>query len=236
MTAFAHGGWLRHGCPSIVALTLAMCGVSRPSVAQDRPALFAGAVAGFSTLSADAGSVTSGPAAAVSLYEPRNGPAVNAFVGIHLSDYFSLQANWIWNRNDLRLLSSFTTPQGGGFYEQRRNSRQHAVVFDGLIYFRGLDSAVRPYLGTGLSIFHFSSRDHVAAVAYGLAPPSGAIASTRIGVRSHVGIDFELSPRLSFRYSFSETISRNPISPTLSPPGQHVMMNFQNLFGIVRRF
>ena len=36
--------------------------------------------------------------------------------------------------------------------------------------------------------------------------------------RSHVGIDMRLSRRLAFRYSFSETINRNPISPSLSPP------------------
>jgi hypothetical protein len=149
---------------------------------------------------------------------------------------FSAQANWMWNRNDLMLVSSFVTPQGGGFYEQTRHSRQHAVVLDGLIYFRRLDSAVRPYLGTGLSVLHFASRDVVGSSNHGLAEPGGEIASTRIGLRPHVGIDLRLSRRLSFRCSFSETISGNPISPSLTPPGRRGLMNFQNLFGFVGGF
>src|SRR5215467_14070834 len=40
----------------------------------------------------------------------------------------------------------------------------------------------------------------------------------------------------AFRYTFSETLSKNPISDRLSPPGQHSRKNFQNLFGFVRRF
>jgi hypothetical protein len=70
----------------------------------------------------------------------------------------------------------------------------------------------------------------------GLAAPIGDIASTRVAVRSHVGIDLRLSRRVSFRYSFSEMISGNPISPTLTPPGRRGLMNFQNLFGFVGRF
>jgi hypothetical protein len=41
---------------------------------------------------------------------------------------------------------------------------------------------------------------------------------------------------VTFRYSFSETISGNPISPSLTPPGERPLMNFQNLFGFVARF
>ena len=29
----------------------------------------------------------------------------------------------MWNTNDLTLVSSFTTPQAGAFYEQQRSSR-----------------------------------------------------------------------------------------------------------------
>jgi outer membrane protein W len=172
----------------------------------------------------------------VSLYEPNNGPALNVFAGVDIAQYFSVQANWMWNSNDLTLLSSFTTAQTGAFYQQHRDSRQHAVVLDGLIYFRRMDSAIRPYLGTGLSVLHFSSDEIAVSAAQGLPPPSARIASTRIGLRSHVGIDFKLSRRLSFRYSFSETISGNPISPSLTPQGSRGLMNFQNLFGFVGRF
>lgn len=218
--------------PLAFAITL----VSVPAAAEDERHNFVGALFGVSALSADARSVTTCADAAVSLYEPKNGPALNIFAGVHIAQYLSIQANWIWNRNDLTLFSSFTAPQAGGFYEQRRHSRQHAVVLDGLIYFRRLDSAIRPYLGTGLSVLHFSSEAATGSAARGLTLPSGRIASTRIGLRSHVGIDFKLSRHLAFRYSFSETISGNPISPSLTPPGRRGLMNFQNLFGFVSQF
>jgi hypothetical protein len=206
-----------------------------PVAAQDDSRAYAGALFGVSALSADAQAVTAGAAAAVSLYDPKNGPALNLFAGIHIAQYFAIQANWMWNQNDLTLVSSYTTPQAGSFYEQTRDSSQHAVVFDGLIYFRRLGSLIRPYLGTGLSVVHFSSNEGDSR-AQGLSPPAGEIASTHIGLRSHVGIDFRLSRQLAFRYSFSETISGNPIGPSLTPPGQRPLMNFQNLFGFVGRF
>jgi hypothetical protein len=226
----------RHRLVRLFALVAAVSLTSPPASAQDPPRIFAGGLFGISTLSADARSVTSGPELTLSLYEPENGPALNVFAGLHVAQYFSLQANWIWNRNDVTLVSSLVSPQGGAFYEQRRHSHQHAIVLDGLIYFRRLDSAVRPYLGTGVSLLHFSSGDVVSTSVHGLAPPAGEIASTRIGLRSHVGIDLRLSRRINFRYSFSEMISGNPISPSLTPPGHRALMNFQNLFGFVAQF
>jgi hypothetical protein len=206
-----------------------------PVAAQDDSRAYAGALFGVSALSADAQAVTAGAAAAVSLYDPKNGLALNVFGGVHVAQYFAIQVNWMWNRNDLTLVSSYSSPQGGGFYEQTRDSSQQALVVDGLIYFRRLDSSIRPYLGTGLSIVHFSSEE-IDSRAQGLSPPAGAITSTHIGLRSHVGIDFRLSRQISFRYSFSETISGNPIGPSLVPPGRRPLMNFQNLFGFVSRF
>jgi outer membrane protein W len=218
-----------------LALLVQLMSVSA-AAQEDEPRFFAGGLFGVSALSADGRAVTTRDSAAVSQYDPHNGLALNVFAGIHLAQYFSLQANWMWNRNDLTLVSSFTAPGTSAFYEQHRESRQHAVVFDGLIYFRRLDSAIRPYLGTGLSVLHFSSEEHSLAATQGVSPPAGTIASTRIGFRSHVGIDFRLSRHVTFRYSFSETISGNPISPSLTPPGERPLMNFQNLFGFVARF
>jgi len=51
-----------------------------------------------------------------------------------------------------------------------------------------------------------------------------------------VGIDVKLGKGWTFRYTFSETLSKNPISDRLSPPGQHSLKNFQNLFGFIRQF
>lgn len=224
------------GAPLIVALTLLAWLPCLPAEAQDDSRLFAGGLFGISALSPDARSVAAGSEAALSLYDPQIGPALNLFAGVHVAQYFSIQANWMWNRNDITLVSSFSRPQAGGYYEQVRRSDQHAVVLDGLIYFRRLNSAIRPYLGTGLSVRRFSSTDVISSAAHGLDPPNGDIVSTRVGLRSHVGIDFRLSRHVSFRYSFSETIGGNPISPSLTPPGRRGLMNFDNLFGFVARF
>jgi outer membrane protein W len=204
--------------------------------AQEHERLFAGALVGISTLSADGRSVVAPTGAALSLYKPENGLALNLFAGVHVARFFSLQANYMWNRNDLTLVSSFATADGGGFYEQRRRSTQHAVVADALVYFRGLDSAIRPYLGTGLSVVRFDSRTVDTSVESNLAAPAVEAASRRIALRSAVGIDVALSRHVRLRYSFSETLSGNPISPQLTPAGQRGLANFQNLFGIVARF
>lgn len=227
------------GCRYVrrLAVTLLLVTTSMPAAAQDNRRVFVGALFGVSALSADARAVTDSTSAAVSLYDPANGPAVNVFGGVHLVEYFSIQANWMWNRNNVTLLSSFAGSAGGGFVEQRRHSRQHAFVLDGLIYFRRRDSLIRPYLGTGLSLIRFSSDAPTPSVsAAALMPPAGAISSTQLGLRSHVGIDFRFSRYIAFRYSFSETISGNPISQALTPPGRRGMMNFQNLFGLVGSF
>lgn len=211
--------------------------LARPAAAQDaprRPSAFGGALFGVSTLSADATASTAADAA-LSMYAPENGAAVTLFGGVHAFEYFSVQGNWIWNRNDLTLISAFTAA-GGGFYEQPRSSRQHALVLDGLIYFRRRDSRLRPYLGTGLAIVRFVSDERGTARSQNLLPPAGTITSTKLALRSHVGIDVRLSRRLDFRYSFSETIGGNPISPLLTPPARRGLANFQNLFGFVARF
>jgi hypothetical protein len=210
--------------------------VAVPATAQDIERGFGGALIGVSTLSADGRSVTSSTDASLSLYKPENGLAVDVFGGWHLANYFSVQANYMWNRNDLTLVSSFVTPSGGGFYDQQRTSEQHVFVADTLVYFRRLDSRIRPYLGTGLAIIRFASRDIERTVTNNLPAPQADIAATKVGLRSHVGIDFRLSRRVSFRYSFSETISGNPISPALTPEGERRLANFQNLFGFVMHF
>ena len=60
--------------------------------------------------------------------------------------------------------------------------------------------------------------------------------STHSLLRVAVGVDVTFVKGWSARYSFSESLSGNPISQQLSPPGQRNLANFQNLFGIVRAF
>lgn len=222
--------------PILPVLVVGVLMVPATAIAQAERRGFAAVLVGVSALSADSAAVTDVPAAEVSLYKPESGIALNVLAGMHLSRYFSIQANYIWNRNDLTLVSSFLGPTASGFYQQERQSAQHAVVGDVLIYFRPLGSALRPYLGTGACIVRFASRDILHSVASNLDPPAGDITAIKVALRSHVGIDFALSDHVMFRYSFSETISGNPISPVLMPEGARGLMNFQNLFGMLVRF
>jgi hypothetical protein len=115
---------------------------------------YAGAIGGISTLSADAGAQRTARGLNLSSYGPANGGALNVFAGAHLFNYFSVQANYIWNRNDLVLNSSGAS----GFYQQARTSSQYAGILDFLIYFRRRSSWVRPYLGTGTGLIHLTAR------------------------------------------------------------------------------
>ncbi len=196
---------------------------------------YAGAIGGISTLSADAGAQATGTSLSLSSYSPDNGPALNVFVGLHLHNYFSVQADYIWNRNDL-LLSS-TSSASNTFYQQERSSSQNAAVADFLIYFRRRGSRIRPYLGTGGGLLHLTSTAGAFLQTSGTpALPPASFSSTRPLFRSHVGIDVRLASKIDFRYSFSESLSKNDISRHLSPPAPRRLANFQNLFGFVFRF
>lgn len=203
--------------------------------AQESSRSFIGAVVGISTLSADARSVTTADTVAISLYKPENGPALNVFFGVVVEDYVTIQANYIWNRNDLTLLSTRATRIEQSFYEQRRNSSQHAMVGDVLVYFRERRSRIRPYLSGGVGVLRFESQAGSEVDVRGAAlAPSRSFAATAAVLRVAVGMDLAVGGRWRFRYSFSEAISRNPISAELSPSGQRNLANFQNLFGLIR--
>ena len=203
--------------------------------AQPSPRLFVGAVAGISTLSADARSEIMPTGVDVSLYKPENGAALNLVFGVHFHDYVTVQANYVGNRNDVVLTSVRSTDMGTAFYEQPRTSSQDAVVGDLLAYFRERRSALRPYLSVGLGVVRLQSKAvGESRVRNRALPPS--VQATRTALRIAVGIDVALGSAWSARYSFSESLSGNPISAQLSPPGQRRLANFQNLFGVVRAF
>jgi hypothetical protein len=212
---------------------LLLCAVG--SLASAEVAPYVGAIGGISTLSADAGARATTSGLSLSSYSPQNGGALNLFVGLHLHNYFSLQADYIWNENDLVLNSAASGSKT--FYQQERSSTQQAGVLDFLIYFRRRGSRIRPYLGTGGGILHLSSRAG-PLLGSGRAPvlPPAAFSATRPLFRSHVGIDLRLSHRVDLRYSFSESLSKNDLSKHLSPPAPRRLANFQNLFGFVVRF
>ena len=202
-----------------------------------RRAPLAGAVAGIATLSADGRAVVGPTTADASLYKPENGAAVNVLAGVHLSDYFSVQGNYVWNRNVLTLSSIRSSDGVAAFFEERRESSQHAIIGDALFYFRGRQSWARPYLSAGVGVVRFQSNTPtVLAERGGLARAPAAFVSTDPALRVAVGIDLGAAAGWRFRYSFSETISRNPVSARLSPPAERRLANFQNLSGAVKAF
>ena len=192
---------------------------------------------GVSTLSADGRAVLDATGSAVSLYKPDNGFTGHFFAGRHLSDFLTFQASYGWNRNTLTLTSVQVAAGVERSLEQSYSARHHTVVSDLLLYFRARSSRLRPYLSAGAGVAHFSGAGGRTIFSRGSpAPPAARFSSTDPCFRVAVGIDIRLRDSLSFRYSFAETLQRNPVSRQLSPPGSRNLANFQNLFGLVWGF
>ena len=191
---------------------------------------FVAAMGGISTLSAD-GATQLGSVNAVSLYTPENGPALNLAGGVHLNDWFSLQGNYVWNRNDLAI----TEIEGLASLQLDRHSSQNSAIADLLLYFRSRRSRIRPYLSVGSGFVRLRS-ESAGPVAGTLTPVPPQIDGVKWPLRVAVGIDLLFWRGWGFRYSFSETITGNPFSAALDPPGSRGLANFQNLFGFVKYF
>ncbi len=220
---------------SLVVVVVLLAGVTTVAAQEDRAYL--GVIAGFSILSADGRSVTTVDRSSVSLYSPENGPALNLFGGWALGNYVSVQGNYIWNRNRLTLTSTEALETGVRFYEQTRTSSHHSVFGDVLVYFRARGERIRPYLSTGVGLVRLESLDERTLVQTGgIDLPPAVFSDTTVALRVAVGIDVRVGRGWAVRYSFSEFIGPNPISQQINPPGEHALMNFQNLFGIVRSF
>lgn len=195
----------------LIALKLTALNVA----AQDR---YVSVLGGFAALSGDAATDFLQQTPRVSLYDPKNGLALNVAGGIHLNDWVSLQGNYIWNRNEVTL----TEVQGLAFQERKSKTKQNAAGADALLYFRPRRARIRPYLSVGIAAVHISTAD----IASNWYP----------GLRVAVGIDLMMRNGWGFRYSFSEMLTKNAFNEIITPPGRRNLMNFQNLFGFVKYF
>jgi Outer membrane protein beta-barrel domain len=216
-----------------IALAFFLAGCRTAARAQ----LYAGVLGGVASISGDARSMLSSGSSAFSSYDPKNGGAIEVLAGKHLSNYFTVQANYIWNANNM-------TVSGGTFiggtqqaYQEYRSSYQLSVLGNVLVYFRNRDSRLRPYLSVGTGLLHFSSTQQRVDQALGgpVLPPHN-FDSKMIALNVPVGIDVALGRGWALRYTFSENISGNPIDDHLSPSGQHSFKTFLNLFGFSKRF
>jgi Outer membrane protein beta-barrel domain len=199
--------------------------------------LYAGVLGGVSSLSGDTRSLVTSDSVAFSSYDPKNGGEVSLLFGKHFSDYFSAQASYTWNENELSLSAGSSGSGAPLAYQETRSSSQQTVLGNVLVYFRARSSRLRPYLSVGSGFVHFgSTQENIQQVLEAPILPPHRFSAKRVVLNVPVGMDLNLGNGWAFRYTFSETISTNPISKRLSPSGQHTFKNFQNLFGFVRRF
>lgn len=173
--------------------------------------VFVAGLAGTAALSG-ASVIRAAPPTAAN-YDPKVGLAANIAVGYHFNDWVSAQAGYIWNRNLL-----ITSQLAGTVFSQSETTHtQTAAAFDAMLYFRPRPSRLRPYLSAGLGVVNVL--DEYTA-----------------GLRVAVGIDVSLGKGWGLRYSFSEMVSANPFATALRPPAAGKLMNFQNLFGVMKTF
>ena len=219
---------------TVIALALLVVLCSRTPV---QGQVYVGVLGGVSALSGDARSTFSSSSSAFSSYDPKNGGTFELLAGKHLSDYFTIQGSYIWNANTLHVSAgSFVNAEQMG-YQQTRDSSQQTLIAAVLVYFRKRDSRLRPYLSVGTGLVHFSSSEmHLDASVGEPVLPLRNFSANTIGLHVPVGIDVNIGKGWAFRYTFSETISKNPIDDRLSPSPQHPLKNFLNLFGFIKRF
>jgi hypothetical protein len=193
---------------------------------------FVTGLGGFAILS-PAGTTDFRESAVTSGYRPEMGPAYNVGAGRHFGDWFSVQANYIWNRNTVFL----TGTADSSFVEQRNRISHQQFVLDGMVYFRPRTSRIRPYLSVGTGgVRAQRTLEEVTALRLPIAQPVSNALEWYAGIRVAVGIDLMWRDGWGFRYSFSETVSPNLAGRSLVPPASAGLMNFQNLFGFVKYF
>ncbi|MGB7586404.1 MAG: outer membrane beta-barrel protein [Terriglobales bacterium] len=229
MTLLRHFRCLR-GATLFAALLLALFTASAEAQ------FYAGALGGISTLSGDTAASVNSTSANFSTYNPQNGLALNALFGRHFNDFLTVQGDYVWNRNALHLTAATSGSGSIGDYDETRRSSQQSLFASILVYFRKRKSWIRPYLSVGTGWVHLSSTEEMVTLTQGLPLPPHDFSANMIALRVPVGMDVRLHDGWLFRYAFSETLSGNPISDHLSPPGPHSLKNFQNLFGILKQF
>ena len=218
----------------VIVLALACL---RPSILPAQRAtegmVYFGAMGGIATLSGDANAVITPTSASTSSYDPSNGGAASAFIGAHIFNYISVQADYVWNRNDVVLVSLNSGAGATSFYRLPESVTQNGFLGNALLYFRKRESRIRPYLSEGVGAVLIHNRLSAGGIVAGnpaLPPASSDRAS--IALRTSVGLDLRFRDAWHFRYSFGETITRNTFGEQLSPPEHRIAKNFQSLFGI----
>ena len=222
---------VRPALATVILLAL----LPRPSIAQES-VFFVGVIGGSVQLSGDPTTVATPTGFATSGYKPETGVAVNAFVGRHIREYVTLQANYTWNRNDVRFFAARGAATESLFFAQSHSTSHHTLIADVLVYFRERSSRIRPYLSGGFGLLRLSADKQPGMIDGGLRPPPAMFTTIELASRVAVGVDVPIGDGWSVRYSFSENLGPNPLSRQLEPQGTRGLMNFQNLVGVMRAF
>jgi hypothetical protein len=208
-----------------------------PATLSAQRSSYFGAMGGLATLSGDGSAMVTSEAASTSLFSPMNGGAADIFFGVHLFEYVSLQADYVWNRNDVVLVSTQGSSGTLRFYRQPEQFTQNAFLTNVVVYFRKRGSRIRPYLSEGVGGVFLHTRFSGGGVSSGnpMLPASSSDHASP-ALRTSVGLDVRLRRSWFFRYSFGETLTQNTFGDQLSPPLHRIPKNFQNLFGVFYQF
>ena len=198
---------------------------------------FAGGTVGIATLTGDGSTVVDSSRTSIALYKPQNGFAFQLFAGRHIREYFSVQANYGWNRNAVTFTGLNLEGGKEDSFEQARTLRQNSAGVDGMIYFQPRAARFRPYVSGGAGLIRLDSSASTLLIRKGNPSlPAESFAATKSYWRTAVGLDVQLRDKWRFRYTFWETVSTNPLSSQLRPQGKSLFLNFLNQFGLVREF
>jgi hypothetical protein len=208
-----------------------------PSLLAAQTHIYLGTMGGLATLSGDGSASLNSSSASTSLFDPMNGGAAEVFLGVHSFHYVSFQADYVWDRNNVVLISTTGSPGALAFYREPESVTQDAFLGSALFYFRRRASRIRPYLSEGLGAVLIRSRLSGGAIVAGsLRLPPASSDHVSAALRTSVGLDVQLRSSWYFRYSFGETITRNTFGDQLSPAEHRIPKNFQNFWGICFNF
>lgn len=198
---------------------------------------FAGGSVGIATLTGDGNTVVNASRTSIALYKPQNGFAFQLLAGRHIREYFSVQANYGWNRNSVSFTGLNLVGGQEDSFEQQRTLSQNSGGVDGMIYFQPRTARFRPYVSGGAGLIRLDSVAQNLLIRKGNPSlPADRFSATKPYWRTAVGLDVQLFPKWRFRYTFWETVTSNPLSSQLRPQGKALFLNFLNQFGFVREF
>ena len=137
-----------------------------------------------------------------------NGGKMTARLTLDLTKHFSIEGEYAFSRNNLRITDLGGTPQEHGF-----GIRGHQVQVNILHFFTGSDSTIRPFLTTGVGLVRFSPTDQAKAEALAMnfiEDPAQISSVDKVGVTFGGGIEAHAISWLGLRFDVRDRITAYP--------------------------